>query len=151
MNPDAVQLEMNPKGLYPDIPPPAYVQHPSSVNVLAGGVGPQLAGVQPSQIIYVIAQPGAYIPGAGLAPLAAKSYTGHIILSCFTFWFCGWLFGLCAFVVAMHASKLSSQGLAPDAESWGKCSVKLSWLGIVTGIIAYIIIIIIVSSGLGRN
>jgi len=38
----------------------------------------------------------------GSVPLV-QSYTSHIILACFTFWFCGVVFGLIAFILAGNA------------------------------------------------
>jgi len=40
--------------------------------------------------------------GQAQAVPLVQTYTAHIVLACFTFWCCGCLFGLTAFILAGH-------------------------------------------------
>jgi len=60
--------------------------------------------VYPAQQLHQVVEVGASQPmtgSVGSVPLD-QSYTSHIVLACFTFWRCGVVFGLVAFILAGH-------------------------------------------------
>lgn len=71
-----------------------------------------------------------------------QSFVGHIILACFTFWCCGWVFGLVAFILAIVAQDKAHSD-AVGARSLGRSSVILSVVGIVVGIVVIIIVAVV--------
>lgn len=72
----------------------------------------------------------------------AASYVCHIVMSCFVFWCCGWLFGLIAFFLAIYAQNLAGSGNAATARTYGKASMILSIIGLVFGIALIIVLIV---------
>jgi hypothetical protein len=69
-------------------PPGVYQDQPGAY------YSPGQQGQQPPQVVVVPNQPTVIIQ----AP--AQSFVGHIVLSCFAFWCCGFIFGLIAFILA---------------------------------------------------
>jgi len=94
MSPDQ-QLQQPPGVYYPPQPQFAGPTAPPGQAAVTyyPPAGPQQQ--QPQQL--VITQPPAVIVAQ---PQQVDSYVLHIILSCFTFWCCGGLFGFIAFICA---------------------------------------------------
>jgi heme/copper-type cytochrome/quinol oxidase subunit 2 len=70
-----------------------------------------------------------------------QSFVGHIVLACFVFWFCGCIFGLVAFILALCASHQTIQ--APDsARKLGNASIGISVAGIVIAVIITILTLV---------
>ena len=57
--------------------------------------------VQQSHQVLVVTVNQPLMGSVGSVPLV-QSYTSHIVLACFTFWCCGIVFGLLAFILAGH-------------------------------------------------
>ena len=78
-----------------NLPPPAYTDEFPTMNVpysLTAGAQVTTGKAQSAQPSILIMQPGyEYV---------RESYCGHIVLSCFVFWCCGWICGLAAFILA---------------------------------------------------
>jgi hypothetical protein len=85
--------------------------------------------------------PGETVPNVILQP--AASFTGYIVLSCFVFWFCGWLFGLIAFILAVAAQNSAPRNPA-GARKLGIASVALSITGIIVGITVIVLVVVFV-------
>jgi len=66
------------------------------------------------------------------------NYTCHIVFSCLVFWFCGWLFGGIAFILAIIATGSHHK---KEAKRLGTASLILSWIGLLVGLACWGIII----------
>jgi len=88
--------------------PPPYIRLEEDINVVpaneqaslpasAAAYYPAVVPVQPASQQLIITQG----PPVVVQPVQRiQSFAGHIVLSCFVFWCCGFLFGLIAFILA---------------------------------------------------
>jgi len=78
-----------------------------------------------------------------VSPLV-QSFSCHILLACFTFWCCGVLFGLTAFILAVLAQSHSTSLNPADRETahkLGKWSIVMSLFGMLVGVIVTIVVV----------
>jgi len=119
-----------------EAPPPGYSQYPEECPEQWGHFPPQTGdSLEPS---------GQHPTVAALAvetePM--QSYASHIVLSCFVFCCCMWMFGLIAFVLAVLASDYSGKGRAMEAKKMAKASFWVSITGVIFGTILLVVIIV---------
>lgn len=86
-------------------PQPGYT-YPSSSAYSANGTPP---GNQQQQVVFVGGQPQGPIYFTQAPPIV--SMVGAIVLSCVTFWLCGVLFGLIAFILASKSQRVFSHNI----------------------------------------
>lgn len=77
-------------------------------------------------------------PTAVFVPTVSMSCA--ITLSCLVFWFCGWLFGGIAFILALVGQSAAAEGDTLGAIRLRNASYGLSITGIVIGIIIIIVV-----------
>jgi hypothetical protein len=80
-----------------------------------------------------------------------QSFVGAVVLSCFTFWFCGVIFGAIAFILAISAHSSASSGDQSTARRLSRASFAVSITGIVIGMGAIIVIASLLGSLYSRT
>lgn len=126
----------NPGVVYPGYPAPTYQS-----------ALPPYQQQQQQQQTVIVNQP------MGVAPFYVVgtpyfSMVGAIVLSCISFWFCGFLFGGIAFILAMVGKSSAAAGDIHGAIRLRNASIALSVLGIV---IAFIVIGVVAGTFGRRN
>jgi hypothetical protein len=145
-NPPPYPVEKNfqEPGVYPQLPQaqPPMATYPGGYQQVPAGPPPQ------GGVYYAPQGPGGQQPQQFVvtqAPVVVvaeprQNFCLHITLACFTFWCCGCLFGLVAFILAVVAQSSTSD--QKSARTLGRISIALSIVGIVLGTIFLIIFIV---------
>jgi hypothetical protein len=127
---------------YPPPPPPYFV---SSAN---GNNGSTMIIIdnQPACQQTVITQ----VPSTRVvyqAVLIADSYRGHRIYACLVAWFCFFIFGIIGWMLARSARTKKAFRMDKEAQTLGRASIGVSTVGLILGIVFWILIIVLFSGG----
>jgi len=128
---------------------PYYQSFPSQGNPPGRYGAPPLGHQQQQQQTVIIGGGPSHPPVLHQVPVY-QSYACHIVLACFVMWFCGCLFGLVAFILAVMASNQSHSDPS-GSRQLGRASIAISIIGIVVTIIAVAVVVSLYMTGVINN